>query len=58
MNVPRLIGNVVGTGLATLHELQTVYSLRDAYDLVEIARVDAYNERVAQAIAAQKEENG
>jgi hypothetical protein len=32
--------------LATLHELNTVYSLRDLYDLIEIAAVDAFNQRV------------
>lgn len=30
--------------LATLYELQTVYSLDDAVDLYEIAAVNAYNE--------------
>jgi hypothetical protein len=32
--------------LATLHELNTVYSLRDLYDLIEIAAVNAYNKRL------------
>lgn len=32
---------------ATLHELQTVYSLRDLYDLLEIIYVDIENERIA-----------
>jgi hypothetical protein len=36
----------VRSELATLHELQTVYSLRDLYDLLEIAAVRAYNRRV------------
>lgn len=31
--------------MATLHELSTVYSLKDCYDLIEIARVDADNRR-------------
>lgn len=57
MNVPRIVGGVVGTGLATLHELQTVYSLHDAYDLMEIARVDAYNEQVARELHARKHED-
>ena len=30
----------------TLHELQTVYSLEDLYDLIEIAEVDGYNRRL------------
>lgn len=34
--------------LATLHELQTVYSYEDLFDLLEILQVDAYNQTVAQ----------
>lgn len=33
--------------LATLAELQTVYSLRDLFDLLEIIAVDRHNERIA-----------
>ena len=32
--------------LATLHELNTVYGLRDLYDLLEVAKVDDHNRRV------------
>lgn len=32
--------------MATLHELATVYGLRDCYDMLEIAAVDAHNRRV------------
>jgi 4-diphosphocytidyl-2C-methyl-D-erythritol kinase len=32
--------------MATLHELSTVYSLKDCYDMIEIAAVDAHNRRV------------
>ena len=42
--IPALIGVIVTRRLATLHELQTVYSLDDAYDLYEIAVVNNYNE--------------
>jgi hypothetical protein len=35
--------------LATLTELDTVYGLRDAYDLLEIMNVDAHNARVLNA---------
>jgi len=38
-----------------LHELQTVYGLEDAYDLLEIADVDAYNEALARAARAAQE---
>lgn len=34
--------------LATLHELQTVYSYEDLFDLLEILQVDAYNQAIAQ----------
>jgi hypothetical protein len=37
---------VVSRGLATLHELDTVLSTEDLYDLIEIMAVDAYNQRV------------
>ncbi|MGC8517906.1 MAG: hypothetical protein ACP5P4_05175 [Steroidobacteraceae bacterium] len=34
---------------ATLIELQTVYGVKDAYDLLEILLVDQYNERKMRA---------
>jgi hypothetical protein len=39
----------VSSRLATLTELQTVYGVQDAYDLLEILSVDAHNETVARA---------
>ena len=39
-----MIGVIVTRKLATLYELQTVYSLDDAADLYEIAAVNNYNE--------------
>ena len=42
--VPGMIGVIVTRRLATLHELQTVYSIDDAADLYEIAAVNNYNE--------------
>jgi hypothetical protein len=41
--VPRVIAIIVSAGKATLKELQEFYSLRDAYDLLEIIAVDAAN---------------
>jgi len=35
----------VSARIATLHELQTVYSLEDAYNMVEVVLVDAYNQQ-------------
>lgn len=47
-NVPAIVGTIVSSGKATLHELQTVYGVQDAYDLLEVINVDLYNERVAR----------
>lgn len=44
-NVSAAIGRVVWARLATLHELQTVYGLRDLYDLLEIVVVNVHNQR-------------
>jgi len=30
----------------SLHDLDTVYGIEDMYDLLEIARINAYNRRV------------
>jgi hypothetical protein len=34
--------------MATLHELQTVYGVQDAYNMLEIAVVDNYNAALAR----------
>lgn len=39
---------IVSSGHATLNELQTVYGVKDAYDLAELIAVDSYNRREAQ----------
>lgn len=39
---------------ATLHELQTVYGIMDAYNLLELMTVDAVNEFTANEYAAQQ----
>lgn len=44
VNVPQEAAIVISRGLATLHELQTVYSWDDLLDLAEIALTDNYNE--------------
>jgi len=33
--------------MATLHELDTVYGVEDAYDMLEVVLVDNYNEGLA-----------
>lgn len=40
-----MIGLPVSRGLATLAELQTVYGLEDAWDMLEIISVDNHNQR-------------
>ena len=42
-NVPDVIATIISKKFATLHELETVYSARDAYDLLEISSIDDYN---------------
>lgn len=37
---------MISLRLATRHELDTVYSLEDAYDFIEIALVDAHNRKL------------
>jgi len=36
---------VISDGKATLHELQSVYGLRDLFNLCEVIAVDAHNRR-------------
>jgi hypothetical protein len=38
----------------TLHELRTVYSLRDLYDLIEVYLVNAHNRRIARKLAERR----
>lgn len=42
-NITQSIGQVVSSKLATLNELQTVYSLKDLYDMLEILAIDSHN---------------
>ena len=42
---------MISAKLATLHELQTVYSYRDLLDLAEIAMITGYNEWAATTSA-------
>ena len=36
--------------MATLHELQTVYGVADAYNMLEVLNVDLHNQRVAARV--------
>lgn len=54
-NIAQGIGLVVSERLATLHELQTVYSIEDLFSLIEILAVDSANEaRIRKAAEAQR----
>jgi hypothetical protein len=44
-NVSKIIGVIAGRRLATLYELQTIYGIEDAHNLLEIIAVDSENER-------------
>lgn len=46
-NVTPLIGRLVSGGMASLIELQTVYSLEDAMQLDEILKIKNYHEWLA-----------
>jgi hypothetical protein len=52
--VSGLLGVIITRRLATLYELQTVYSIDDAVDLYEIAAVNNYNEWRASEEAKRK----
>lgn len=39
------MGPIISSGLATMAELSTVLSLEDAYLLLELIAIDAYNSR-------------
>ena len=43
-NVPPTLATVISARLATLHELDTVYGLRDLWDMLEINTVDNHNQ--------------
>lgn len=44
VNIGGLIGALVANRVATLYELQTVYSLEDAMDMYEAIAIPKYNE--------------
>ncbi|EHE9160985.1 transcription elongation factor GreA [Salmonella enterica] len=48
VNVPRTIATVISSGKASKVELDSVLGVQDLWDLLEIIRVDAHNERVMQ----------
>jgi hypothetical protein len=48
VNVPLTISAVISNPmrLATLHELQTIYGVRDLFDFLEVMSVQNFNERL------------
>jgi len=42
-NVPASIATLISAGLATLHELDTVYGTEDLWMMLEVNAVDAHN---------------
>jgi hypothetical protein len=38
-----VIAVLISRRVATLHELDTIYGVQDAYDMLEIVAVDDYN---------------
>lgn len=46
-NIPSIIGLIVSKRYATLHELKTIIGMAEAYDILEIISVDAYNAYLA-----------
>lgn len=47
-NVTDPIGAVIGAGMATLHELNTVYGAEDVYDMIEVLNVRAHNRHLIE----------
>lgn len=47
-NVTSAIGVLLSTRMATLHELDTVYGMADAYNMLEVVQVDDYNKALMQ----------
>jgi len=49
-----MLAVIINNKLATLNELKTVYSIEDAYTLLEIIVIDSHNTRVSREFYAKK----
>ena len=58
VNVPPMIGAVVNSKLATLHELETVYGFEGLFDLYEIILIRVANEQSTIEKAKQRRRGG
>lgn len=47
--MPKTLATVISSKLATLHELDTVYSVEDVWTLLEVITVDSHNRSVLEA---------
>ena len=45
---------MISARLATLHELDTVYGGTDLYKLVEVVRIDAFNQKISNKWATRE----
>lgn len=54
VNIGGLIGALIANRVATLYELQTLYSLEDAMDMYEAIAVPKYNEWKRFELASKK----
>ena len=45
VNLTRCVALPISCGMATLHEMQTVYGVGDAFDMLEVIAVDNFNRR-------------
>lgn len=43
--MPPILGAIISSNLASYHELETVYGVEDAYNLLEIINVNNHNQR-------------
>ena len=54
VNVPPIIGAVISNKLATLYELETVYSYNDLLNLYEIIIIRVANEQIISKRAKER----
>ena len=47
MNISAPIATLLSKRMSTLHELDTVYGVRDVYDMLEVVTIDDYNNALA-----------
>lgn len=49
------MGTVLSSGKATLHELQTIYGVKDLHGMLEVIVIDANNTRAMQEHQARQQ---